>query len=145
MARYTTSIRCSLSAGDAFTRVADLGNLADWDPGVTTSVQVVGDGPGPDAEYDVTLSTGSMTLRYVTTAFAGPRSVTYEAKASWFTSIDVISVEPAAEGSIVTYDATLRLPLLLRLGDPLLGVVFRRIGDAAAGGLRSALEGEFVS
>jgi hypothetical protein len=145
MARYTTSIRCSLSAGDAFARVADLANLADWDPGVTTSTQVVGDGPGPDAEYDVTLSTGSMTLRYVTTAFTGPRSVTYEAKASWFTSIDVISVEPTDSGSIVTYDATLRLPILLRLGDSILGLVFRRVGDAAAGGLRAALEGEFAS
>jgi hypothetical protein len=145
MARYTTSIRCALAPVDAFTRVADLANLADWDPGVTTSTQVVGDGPGPEAEYDVTLSTGSMTLRYATTAFAGPRSVTYEAKASWFTSIDVISVEPAGDGSIVTYDATLRLPVLLRLGDPILGLVFRRVGDAAAGGLRASLEGEFVA
>ena len=145
MARFTTSIHTELAPVEAFARVADLANLADWDPGVTTSTQVVGDGPGPDAEYDVTLSTGSMTLRYVTTAFTGPRSVTYEAKASWFTSIDVISVEPAEQGSIVTYDATLRLPLVLRLGDPILGLVFRRIGDAAAAGLRSALDGEFVA
>lgn len=145
MARYTTSIRCALSPVDAFTRVADLANLADWDPGVAASAQVAGDGPGADAEYDVTLSTGSMMLRYVTTSFTGPRSVTYEAKASWFTSIDVISVESADDGSIVTYDATLRLPLWLRLGDPILGLAFRRVGDAAAGGLRSALEGEFVA
>lgn len=145
MARYTTSIRCSLSPVDAFARIGDLANLADWDPGVATSTQVVGDGPGPDAAYDVTLSTGSMTLRYETTEFSGPRSVTYRAKASWFTSIDTIAVVPAAEGSIVTYDARLRLPLLLRLGDPVLGLVFRRVGDRAAAGLRTALEGEFVS
>lgn len=145
MARYTTSVRCELSPAEAFALVADLANLQDWDPGVRTSVQATGVGPGPMAEYDVTLSNGSMTLRYVTTEFSGPRSVTYEASSSWFTSIDVISVRPEESGSIVTYDATLRLPLLLRLGDPVLGLVFRRIGDAAAGGLRSMLDGRFVS
>ncbi len=145
MARYTTSIRSDLPPAAAFSLVADLAHLADWDPGVTASTQVVADGPGPDAEYDVTLATGAMTLRYVTTAFTGPRSVTYEAKGAWFTSVDVISVEPFDNGSIVTYDATLRLPLMLRLGDPILRLVFRRVGDAAAGGLKSALEGEFVA
>lgn len=145
MARYTTSIDCPMAPAAAFSRIGDLANLADWDPGVTTSTQVSGDGPGPDAAYDVTLSNGSMTLRYETTEYHGPRSVTYVAKSSWFTSIDVISVEPSATGSVVTYDATLRLPLLLRVADPLLGLVFRRIGDAAADGLRAELDGSFVS
>ena len=145
MARYTTSIRCSLAPVHAFARVADLAKLADWDPGVRSSTQIVGDGRGADAVYEVTLATGSMRLRYETTEFSGPRSVTYQAKASWFTSIDTIAVVPDPDGSIVTYDATLRLPLLLRLGDPVLGLVFRQVGDKAAGGLRSALEGEFVS
>ena len=145
MARYTTSVRSDLAPADAFSDIADLANIADWDPGVTTSVQVVADGPSPDAEYDVTLSTGSMTLRYVTTEYRGPRSVTYTAESTWFTSIDTISVAPADQGSVVTYDATLRLPLLLRVADPVLGLVFRRIGDAAAQGLRARLEGTFVS
>ncbi len=145
MARYTTSIRTDLPAAAAFSLVADLTHLAEWDPGVTTSTQVDGDGPGPDAEYDVTLATGSMTLRDVTTSFAGPRSVTYEAKGTWFTSVDVISVEPVDDGSIVTYDATLRLPLWLRAGDPILRLVFRRVGDAAAAGLRTTLDGTVVA
>lgn len=145
MAHYSTSVRCPLPPNEAFALVGDLANLEDWDPGVRSSVQVEGDGPGPGAAYDVTLSNGSMTLRYDTTEFHGPRSVTYVAEASWFTSIDVITVEPADDGSVVTYDATLRLPLLLRLGDPILGIAFRRIGNAAADGLRSRLDGEFVA
>jgi hypothetical protein len=145
MARYTTSIDSSLAPAEAFALIADLANLADWDPGVTTSTQVSGDGPGPDAEYDVTLSNGSMTLRYQTIEYRGPRSVTYEARAAWFTSVDVISVEPTEGGSVVTYDAMLRLPLLLRIVDPALTLVFRRIGDAAAKGLRARLDGTFVS
>jgi hypothetical protein len=145
MARYTTSIRCDLPPAEAFSLVADLANLEQWDPGVVSSVQTMGVGPGPLAEYDVTISTGQMTLRYVTTDFSGPRSVTYKANAPLFTSVDVISVRPADTGSVVTYDATLRMPLFLRLGDPLLRLVFRRVGDAAAGGLRTMLDGQFVS
>lgn len=146
MAHYSTSIRSSLSPTEAFGRFADLANISDWDPGVATSTQVVGTGPGPDAEYDVTLSSaGRMTLRYVTTDFTAAQSVTYRASAALFTSIDVISVEPSGDGCVLTYDATLRLPLLLRLGDPVMGIVFRRIGDAAADGLRKALDGEFVA
>ena len=56
----------------------------------------------------------------------------------------MITVEPETRdgGCLVTYVADLSLKGVLRIGDPLLGLAFRRIGDRAAAGLRSVLEGD---
>jgi len=42
---------------------------------------------------------------------------------------------------MVTYDADLSLKGVFGSGNPILGVVFGRIGDRAAAGLRRVLEG----
>ena len=49
MARYRKSIQTLLSHAQAFDFMADLRNFESWDPGVSTSEQVKGDGPGPEA------------------------------------------------------------------------------------------------
>ena len=145
MARYFTRVQTPWPAERAFAYVADLRNFAEWDPGVTAVEQLTGDGPGPDAAYSVTV-TGAvrpMTLRYETTAYDPPRRIEVRAESSSLLSIDVVTVEPVTDGagSIVTYDATLTFRGLARLADPLLALGFRRIGDRAAAGLRTALEG----
>ena len=148
MARYRTSIRTSDKPADAFAYVADLRNLVEWDPGVEKVTQVNGTGADPNAVYDVTLtSPPGYELRYETESFEGPRSVTLTAKSRLFTSIDRISAEgepDGGDGSIVTYDAELKLNGPLMVFDLGLRLVFGRIGDRAAAGLRETLEGEFV-
>ena len=57
----------------------------------------------------------------------------------------MIEVVEQGGATVVTYDATLRLPFPLSLGDPILQRIFNRIGDKAAAGMESALEGELVS
>ena len=54
-------------------------------------------------------------------------------------SIDEIVVDPEGRGCRVSYDANLTLKGSLRLADPLLALVFRRIADRAIGGLRKAV------
>jgi carbon monoxide dehydrogenase subunit G len=146
MARYTTSVRSSLPADEAFAFMADFRNAADWDPGVTGVRQVDGDGGGLGAAYEVTVRApgGDRTMRYVTTAYEPPGWVVLVADGSTLRSEDRISVAPAGDGCVVTYDAELRLrgPLgLLHLLDPALALAFRRVGDRAAAGLRRALGG----
>lgn len=140
MARYTTTIRSTWTAAEAFDYMADARNFADWDPGVTSSRLVVGDVPAEGAAYDVTV-TGT-TLRYVTNEYDAPRRAVLEAKSFFLRSHDVIEVSELGDGCEVTYDATLELNGLLGLGDPLLGLVFDRIGDRAAAGMATALDGE---
>ena len=126
---------------EAFAYMADLGNFVEWDPGVKAVRQVEGSGGGPDAVFDVTVVAPGpdLTLRYVTEEHDAPHNLLVVARSIVFTSIDRITVEPDGTGSIVTYDADLRLNGVLRVGDLGLRLVFGQIGDRAAAGLRRVL------
>ena len=126
---------------EAFAYMADLGNFVEWDPGVKAVRQVEGSGGGPDAVFDVTVVAPGpdLTLRYVTEEHDAPHNLLVVARSSVFTSIDRITVEPDGTGSVVNYDADLRLNGVLRVGDLGLRLVFGQIGDRAAAGLRRVL------
>ena len=144
MARYVVTIRSPKSPEEAFAYMADLRNFAEWDPGVQAAEQVQGDGSGPDAVFDVTVDgvREPMTLRYETTFYDAPTTIVARAESSTLTSLDTITVEPDDDGCLVTYDAELTLNGALRFADPVLGVAFKRIGDKAAAGMETALDGE---
>ena len=141
MARYVTTVRTAKTPQEAFAYMADLRNFAEWDPGVKAVRQVEGSGGGPDTVFDVTVAGPGrdLTLRYVTKEYDAPRNLLVVARSSVFTSIDRITVEPDGTGSVVTYDADLRLNGVLRVGDLGLRLVFGQIGDRAAAGLRRVL------
>lgn len=144
MARYVTKVRTAWTPQKAFAYMADLRNFTKWDPGVKAVEQVKGSGGGLDAVFDVTVAGPvlDLTLRYVTEEHDAPRNLLVVARSFIFTSIDRITVEPDGTGSIVTYDADLRLNGPLRIGDLGLRLVFDRIGDRAAAGLRRVLGGQ---
>ena len=125
--------------------MAHLTNFAEWDPGVTHAEQSEGDGPGPNAVYDVTVKGMRAPLRYRTTRFEPPNSVVVRAESRLLTSLDTITVESDDSGSIVTYDAELTLNGPLGLADPILRLGFGRIGDRAATGLIRVLDGEHLA
>ena len=141
MAKYKVSVESSKSVEEAFAYMADLRNFANWDPGVLTVTQVAGDGGGPESSFDVAVKSvgGGTVLRYETVEYDEPGNLLVEARNSKFTSIDRITVVAKGEGSIVTYSAELLLNGCLSPLNPLLGLVFNRIGDRAAAGLRRVL------
>ncbi|MCB1800114.1 MAG: SRPBCC family protein [Gammaproteobacteria bacterium] len=139
MARYKTRIQTLMAVDQAFDFMADLRNFEQWDPGVASSRQVRGEGPGPDAAYRVIAS--NVELIYYTQVFERPHRLVAEANTERLRSFDVITVEDAGSGSIVTYDARLELKGAYCVFDPLLGLLFRRIGKRADAGLQKALNG----
>lgn len=141
MARYVTTVGTAKTPQEAFAYMADLRNFAEWDPGVKAVRQVEGSGGGPDSVFDVTVAGigRDLTLRYVTKEYDSPRNLLVVARSTVFTSIDRITVKPDGTGSVVTYDADLRLNGVLRVGDLGLRLVFGQIGDRAAAGLRRVL------
>ena len=141
MARYVTTVRSAKTPQEAFAYMADLRNFAEWDPGVKAVRQVEGSGGGLDAVFDVTVVAPGpdLTLRYVTEEHDAPHNLLVVARSIVFTSIDRITVEPDGTGSLVTYDADLRLNGVLRVGDLGLRLVFGQIGNRAAAGLRRVL------
>jgi carbon monoxide dehydrogenase subunit G len=147
MARYVVQVRTPMPRAEAFAYMADLRNFAEWDPGVDWVEQVEGDGPGPDAAFDVAVKVPgrTITLRYETTAFDDDATtMTAFAENAFIASEDTITVQADGDGSIVTYDAELTLKGPLGLSDPLLGLSFNQIGDRAAAGLVDALAGQRV-
>jgi carbon monoxide dehydrogenase subunit G len=147
MARYSTTVRTPRPPDEAFAYMADLRNFALWDPGVTRVTQAHGEGGGPKSVFDVVVKSvgGGMTLQYITTRYDEPRSVQVEARSAMLTSIDRVDVVADGAGSVVTYDAELRLNGPLGIFDLGVRPVFKRIGDRAAAGLERALDGERVS
>lgn len=139
MARYRTTIASPWSAEKAFDYMADLRNFADWDPGVKSSKITKGDEPGVGTHYKVTVAL--TTLTYITNKFSRPNRTVAEAKTPLLRSYDIIEVTETDQGCEVMYDAELTLNGPFGLGDPLLGLAFRRIGDKAAAGMATALEG----
>ena len=148
MARYVVQIQSPRSPESAFDYMADLDNFAEWDPGVTAVTQADGDGPGPDAAYDVSIKTGprDLVLRYRLVEYQPHSRAVARAESRLLTSNDIITVEPDPDGagSLVTYDAELTLNGPLGLLDPVLASVFGKIGDRAAAGLLRALDGQKV-
>lgn len=147
MARYTTSVRSPLSPEEAFAYMADLRNLSVWDPGVRRAVQIVGEGGGPGAAFDVTVAGvgRDLTLRYETVEHDAPGWFVVRATTPQLISEDRVSVAPVPGGSVVTYDAELRFRGVFGIGDPVLALAFRRIGDRARGGLVRALDGTMLA
>jgi len=145
MARYVTTVRTRRQAAEVFAFLSDLRHFADWDPGVRRVAQVEGVGGGAGAVFDVTVAgVPETTLRYRTVEYREPAELLVVARTRLLTSTDRTTVRSEGATTLVTYDADLRLNGLLGLGDPLLRLAFRRIGDRAAAGLRRALDGEEV-
>ncbi len=144
MPHYRTTVHTPWTAPQAFEYLSDLEHFADWDPGVKRSVRLEGDGAEVGAAFDVTVGGvgRDMTLRYEIVALDAPGRVEVRAETGSLLSVDIMTFEPATDGGCrVTYDADLSLKGALKVGNPILGVIFGRIGDRAAAGLRRVLHG----
>ena len=126
--------------------MAELRNLTAWDPGVHTVEQVVGEQPGLNAEFNVTVDgfSGPMTLTYVMTGFKSPQHFSVKAQSDLLTSHDQTTVVATDEGCTVTYSAELTLNDSVGIADEEFATTFNIVGDRAARGLAKALEGTRV-
>jgi carbon monoxide dehydrogenase subunit G len=139
--RYTTTIESPKPAGEVFAYLSDFATAAEWDPGVARAERLT---PGPvrigsKVEIVARFLGREVPLVYVVEALEERRRVLLRGENATTVSLDEIVVEPDGTGSRVTYDARLSLKGPLRLAEPALALIFRRIGDAAAQGLRDAL------
>ena len=141
MARYRTTVESDRTPAEAFDYLATFSNAAEWDPGVDEGQQVTPDPVGLGSRFRLRARFlgRSVPLEYRIVAFERPGRVVLEADERAVRSTDEITVVAAGNGSRVTYEADLRLKGPLGVLDPVLSLVFRRVGDRAAGGLQRAL------
>lgn len=142
MPRYVVTVPSSWSPDRAYSYMADMTNYVEWDRGILRVTQTKGSGGGEGAVYEVTtrgFGGRDMLLTYETTEHDGSTNVLLVGKNFMFTSVDRITVAPSATGCDVTYDAKLTFNGLLAPLNMPLGLVFNKVGDAAAKGLRKKL------
>lgn len=141
MARYRTTVPSRWPIDEAFRYMADFSHSLDWDPSVASAQQVSTGAVGLGTRFDlVTMFNGRpMSLSYEVSAFEPPRRVVLRAQTPLVISLDEITFESTADGTEVTYDATLRTRGWLRLFSPVVSLLFKGIGDRARDGLARAL------
>lgn len=138
MAKYRTEQPFAGPPHVAFDYLAEFTSVAEWDPGVSEATRV-DEGPlAVGSKFRVVVKTGPLV--YEVRELEPGRRIRLVAESSWVRSDDVITVTPDGEGTLVAYDADLTLRGLAVILSPLLGLVFNRIGDQAAAGLRAKLD-----
>ena len=141
MARYFTRIESALPQAEAFAYMADFANAPLWDPSVSEARRVGDARIGIGSAFELVARFGGrdVPLRYEIVGYDSPRRVVLEARRPGFVSKDTITVEPAGEGSVVNYDATLAFGGVGRLFDPVMQRIFNRVGARATLGIQTAL------
>jgi hypothetical protein len=141
VARYQTTVLSSLPAEEAFAFIADFSNCPNWDPNTRRATRV-DDGPvGVGSSFDLLTAFAGreVELRYTIVEHEPPRRVVLRAEQPRYTSLDTIAVSPSATGSSVHYDARLSFAGAARLLDPVMQLLFRRVGNRARDGMKAAL------
>ena len=141
MATYRTTVNSPKSVEEAFDYLADFGNATEWDEN-TRSSDCLGDDPyRAGARYRVVTEFGgrTLTLTYETIEFDRPNRVVFRSDAGLSIIQDTITFSEDGTGSKVDYEADIALKGPARLLDPVFALIFKRVGDRAAEGLREAL------
>jgi Polyketide cyclase / dehydrase and lipid transport len=141
MARYQATVPSHRPAAETFTYLATFSNAAEWDPGVLVGEQLDA-GPvtvGTRFRLVVPFLGLRMLLTYHVTSYQPGREVVLAAASALLRASDRIVVTGGADGSVVSYQAEVRLRGLLHLLDPILRPGFRAVADRAAAGLAQAL------
>jgi hypothetical protein len=144
MAHYVDAIDLPIPVEEAFDYLADYSRTVEWDPGVAAARRLTPGAIGLGSRFELTVSFlgRQLLLEYCITEFARPTRLVLVGGDSSVESIDEIRFEPRPGGSRVTYEARLELTGVRRLADPLLDLLFQRIGRLAVRGLRERLAGE---
>ena len=141
MPNYHAEIHTTRPPEEVFDYLARFSSVADWDASVVSAEMLTPEPVEAGSEFKVVVRSLGRELPFVyrISTFDRPHVVKLVADTGRLRSEDTITVEPDGEGSTVVYDAFLTAKGLAQLANPLLAISLRRIGDAAAAGLRAVI------
>ena len=144
MARYVDAIDLPRPIEEVFDYLADFSRTVEWDPGVVEARRLTPGKARLGSSFRVIVSFlgRRVPLEYRITEFERPSRLVLSGGDSSLRSIDEITFVSRPGGTRVTYEARLELAGIRRLADPLLDVLFQRIGRLAVRGLRERLAGK---
>jgi len=141
VARYVDAIDLTLPLEEAFDYLADFSRTAEWDPGVAEAKRLTPGAIRLGSRFRVTVAFlgRRVPLEYRITEFERPSRLVLVGGNGSLRSIDEITFVARPGGTRICYEARLELSGLGRLADPLLDLLFQRIGRVAVRGLRERL------
>jgi len=144
MARYIDAIDLPLSVEESFDYLADFSHTVEWDPGVVDARRLTTGELRVGSRFEVIVSVFGrrIPLEYRISAFERPHRLVLEGGDSSLDSIDEITFVSRPGGTRVTYEARIELEGFRRLADPILDLLFQRIGRLAVRGLRERVASE---
>ena len=144
MARYRGTIASPRSVEEVFDYMAMFSNVSQWDPTAAEAHPVEGNAPGAGARFHVLVRWlgREIPLEYTTTAYERPRRLVLRAENATTVSEDTITVQSTGSGCEMTYEARLTIKGALRIIEPVFNLLFKRLGDNAAAGLRRQLSAD---
>ena len=141
MAHYVARVPVSGTRSAAFTYLSRFDRAAEWDPGVEAGEMVTPEPVGVGSRFRLVARFlgRRIPLEYEIVELEHDERIVLRAENRSVRSVDTITFDDDERGTVVVYDAQLDAKGIGRLADPLLALVFRRIGDRAAAGLRTRL------
>jgi carbon monoxide dehydrogenase subunit G len=142
MARYIDAIDLPLPIEAALDYLADFSRVAEWDPGVDDARRIT---PGKIRlgsrfEVGVSLLGRRIPLEYRITEFDRPSHLVLSGGDASVRSVDEITFVARPGGTRVSYEARVDLVGIRRIAEPILNLLFQRIGRVAMRGLRERIE-----
>jgi carbon monoxide dehydrogenase subunit G len=139
------TVETSASPAAVFAYLSDFTNTEEWDPGTISTTRVEGDGGVGTVYENVSEFNGKRSeLRYTVLEHRPPSKAVLRGENRTLTALDTMQIEPQGTGTRVTYTADFTFKGVLRLVQPVLGVAlassFKKLGDEAEQGMRTALE-----
>ena len=137
MARYETTIEVSTQPQQAFEFLSDFSNTTEWDPSVVSAIKHGDDPIGVGSTFTLTVEFFGRenVIDYVITDYQPNTRVVLRGENAGVVAIDEILVAANGAKTSVCYSADLRFSGFARLIDPVMGRVFKRIGDHARDGM----------
>ena len=141
MAHYVARVPVSGTRSAAFAYLSRFDRAAEWDPGVEAAEMLTPEPVGVGSRFRLVARFlgRRIPLEYEIVEYDRDERIVLRAENRSVRSVDTITFEDDDHGSAVVYDAQLDALGIGRLTDPLLAIVFHRIGDRAAAGLRAHL------
>jgi Polyketide cyclase / dehydrase and lipid transport len=141
MAHYFARIPVFATRSAAFAYLSRFDRAEEWDPGVEAGEMLTAEPVGVGSRFRLVARFlgRRIPLDYEIVEYDHDERIVLRAENRSVRSVDTITFHDDERGTVVVYDAQLDAKGIARLADPVLSIVFRRIGDRAAAGLRTHL------
>ena len=133
-------VTTATQAGKVFAYLSDFETTTQWDPATVQTTRVDGDGGVGTVYRNTSTFAGRTTdLTYVVTRVRAPELIQLRGENATVVAVDTMTLVETPGGTRVTYQAEFTFKGVWRFVAPLLAPAFRRLGDQAEAGLRTAL------